>query len=126
MKNLEHLFMPYELALKLKEKHFNEPCLAWHDSDATDNDEIEWETTCNSDLSYIKNCTLPLYQQAVDWFREKYGVEIWVEYSGKTGKSRKRKYYSLVNYVQGTIKEGFFYNHKGALNKAIEEALKLI
>ena len=119
MKNLENLFVPYELALKLKENRFKEDCLAAYSFTSKQIIGIGHYTDNGQLLA-------PLYQQAFDWFREKYGIEIWVEYSGKTGKSRKRKYYSLVNYVQGTIKEGFFYNHKEALNKAIEEALKLI
>jgi hypothetical protein len=28
---MKHLFVPYELALKLKEKEFNEPCFAYGD-----------------------------------------------------------------------------------------------
>ena len=33
---MQHLFVPQELALKLKEKGFNEPCFAWIYTDVID------------------------------------------------------------------------------------------
>jgi hypothetical protein len=55
-------FVPYEIALALKELGFNEPCFAWYGPTGIFND---WEST---------DTIAPLYQQAFRWFREKYGL----------------------------------------------------
>ena len=55
-------FVPYELALKLKQLGFDEPCIATHGY---------LELYINTDHGHIK---APLYQQAFRWFREKYNI----------------------------------------------------
>lgn len=66
---MEHLFVPYDLALKLKEKGFNECCFGFfdplHNGLVIYNDERE---NLNSEMSWV---SAPLYQQTVDWLREK-------------------------------------------------------
>ena len=66
---MEKQFVPYELALKLKEIGFNEECLRHYEND----DEALYESF---GLGYLKNSDLteyetsaPLWQQAFDWFR---------------------------------------------------------
>jgi hypothetical protein len=64
-------FVPYELAVKLKELGFDEPCLASY--------ETAFGKGIDFELGYIidgpKNYVLaPLYQQAFRWFREKYDL----------------------------------------------------
>jgi hypothetical protein len=75
---MEKEFVPYELALKLKQLGFDEPCLALY----LDNDKKTF-TKCmegcdtNSWLKehmkvYGSSTTAPLFQQAFRWFREKH------------------------------------------------------
>ena len=52
-------FVPYELALKLKQLGFDEPCIATHGY---------LELYINTDDGHLK---APLFQQAFRWFREK-------------------------------------------------------
>ena len=61
---MEKEFVPYELALRMKELGFDEPCMSSRDM--------------NNGKGLIQ---LPLYQQAFRWFREKYGYyyEIFVD-----------------------------------------------
>ena len=59
---MEKEFVPYELALRMKQLGFDEPCMASKDM--------------NNDEGLIQ---LPLYQQAFRWFREKYGLCSWIE-----------------------------------------------
>ena len=54
---MENEFVPYELAVKLKELGFDEPCMSSKDM--------------NNSKGLIQ---LPLYQQAFRWFREKHEV----------------------------------------------------
>ena len=70
-------FIPYEQALALKELGFDEPCFGYYH--IISKSITQWTETCdfrgitNSDIDegFI---TTPLYQQALRWFREKYGL----------------------------------------------------
>ena len=65
---IEEQFVTYEIAIKLKQLGFNEVCLAhW----IGDNLVISYT---QSSFSLKNNSTVlaPLWQQAFDWFREKY------------------------------------------------------
>jgi hypothetical protein len=67
---MKNEFVPYELALKLKQLGFDEPCfLYW------------WKNESGyilADIIYDEVRTLdfkaPLFQQAFRWFRERYGL----------------------------------------------------
>jgi hypothetical protein len=65
-------FIPYELALELKQLGFNEPCFGWFRN-------TEFTISFN-DLypkergEEIKIIAAPTYSQAFRWFREKYGL----------------------------------------------------
>ena len=79
---MEHLFIPYELALKLKEKGFDEFCLAFYPNTV---DNISFIKNKNTQDNYVeiggypqKGISAPLYQQVVDWFRDKHKISIMV------------------------------------------------
>ncbi|MCW8311457.1 hypothetical protein K7A41_09500 [Sphingobacterium sp. InxBP1] len=68
---MENQFVPYELAVKLKEMGFNESCFAyWRKPDNIQLIGVEYllANQIMSRPSYIK---APLWQQAFDWFRKK-------------------------------------------------------
>ena len=128
---MKHLFLPYNLALLAKEKGFDEECLArWENfSDSWNNysmwggiSEIEKEEenfklllTENLLENYYKNVIkAPLYQQVIDWFREKHGIQ-FAEFPWKIGNPVR---YGL--HRNGEFLGGF------ELDKAIETAFKLI
>jgi hypothetical protein len=68
---MEKEFVPYDLAIKLKELGFNEPCFGWYDGryiasinqDYCKNSE-EWLNTIH--------CATPTFSQCFRWFREKH------------------------------------------------------
>jgi hypothetical protein len=66
-------FIPYELALELKELGFDEYCFAWYDSE--DQEILNYDNTRNS-CGWLNgnDCTAPTYSQAFRFFREKYGL----------------------------------------------------
>lgn len=128
---MKNLFVPYELALKLKEKGFDEPCLGYYGIWSTElrfpvyAGELEnWNTIENL-------CSAPLYQQVQDWFREKHNLNITPQNCIQ---------YPLDKELRKTGYGGNIYNHKTdtnlksyfgetyyeSLTKAIEEAIKLI
>lgn len=120
---MKHLFVPYELAVKLKEKGFNEECLgSWNPVHGLIID----------DEVFTSNISAPLYQQVIDWFREKHKIFISINVSLNSIKFKKPELHFnmdiLKNKQQPSFKssrsESVDYYEK--LNEAIEEALKLI
>lgn len=77
---MKEQFVTYEIAKRMKELGFNEPCFTVFVSSRV-------ITFLPSSMNYCKNnnelpihtVSAPLWQQAIDWLREKYNVEIWVE-----------------------------------------------
>jgi hypothetical protein len=63
-------FIPYNLALELKELGFDEPCFAYRDCD--------WNFIFSHNKNTFLECELPLplYQQAFRFFHNKYRLHI--------------------------------------------------
>lgn len=125
MEDLRDLFVPYKIALRLKKKGFNEPCLASFKNKKLQIVLIDGKTQA------------PTYQQAVNWLREVHKKQIRVNAIAHNGKMYWRHEFqrldldSLGNWLQS----GLMYHvpskqmsetYDGALLKAIEEALKII
>jgi len=66
-------FVPYELALKLKQLGFDEPCFGWYE--AHDHEEVNLTYSRNSEgwLDGL-HCSAPLFQQAFRWFRKEHSL----------------------------------------------------
>ena len=70
---MENLFIPYEQALIIKELGFDEPCFRFKNNISNIVEEKGW-LNWNEVEKFV---SLPLYQQAFRWFREKkYQAEI--------------------------------------------------
>lgn len=159
---MKHLFIPYELAVIAKEKGFNEPCFAYFQlSHVTEeykfffvgyndhNGDRCWYSNyvgiglSNSEMDRnpvgrLKKClTSPMYQQIVDWFREKHKIQIKI--IAFTTESQVKWYYECqdLTLVKSKHTKEMVFKFKvpspnisnsyyEALNKAIEEAFKLI
>lgn len=71
---MENQFVPYELALKLKELGFDEECLDFYSNENNclfNNDPI------NEDSIHIgAGIPAPIWQQAFDWFRDSHGLNV--------------------------------------------------
>jgi|31_taG_2_1085359.scaffolds.fasta_scaffold04619_4 hypothetical protein len=59
---MKNEFVPYELAIKLKELGFDEPCFGYYDGGG------------NLYTEMVEVLKAPLYQQVFRFFREKYGL----------------------------------------------------
>jgi hypothetical protein len=65
-------FVPYELALELKQLGFDEPCFAFYDESLYfPNNENQYGTFCNQKLD-ASSCSAPTYSQSFRFFREKF------------------------------------------------------
>jgi hypothetical protein len=80
-------FVPHELALTLKEKGFDEPCLRGYNSAYTENnkpvlhDFVYGELQTNTmyekcRLADVNVCTAPLWQQVIDWLSDVHNIEV--------------------------------------------------
>jgi len=80
---MEKEFVPYELALRLKELGFNEPCFGrwWFRADMHKLNEEELEILRSNYFELPEHYILaPLFQQAFRWFREKHSLQHEVYY----------------------------------------------
>jgi hypothetical protein len=90
---MEKEFVPYELALRMKQLGFEEPCFMYWwkgENGYILTDLIDGEARTN-------DFKAPLFQQAFRWFREKYGLDYEIPYAGNKG-----EYHAFVEkYVYG-------------------------
>lgn len=130
---MQNLFVPYPLAKLLKEKGFDEPCLMVYYGEGTGLAETGqpmdklylpsgFGKMQNSHLRnlpkmeiYLKGqVTAPLYQQVIDWFRDKQQIKIF-----------ESQYFSdlgVIWYVKQYQDSVKFYG----IEKAFTHALTLI
>lgn len=131
MNNIQDLFMPYDLALQMKEKGFNESCIAFWDGGGNapllnivgEMRTLKGGWQKNEQSLFTKhetNAAAPLYQQAQDWLREEHGIDLKFE------PTIKAQYDGFIQQYMGWKYIGTFSTHREALTEAIREALKLI
>ena len=64
-------FIPYELALELKELGYNQSdYLNWYNLKG----KLQWDSEYSESEFSKKCCSAPLYQQVFRWFRERYNL----------------------------------------------------
>ena len=117
---MKEQFVTYDVAKRLKELGFNEPCLGWIAQDeflSTGIREVK-----NSDCA-PKHCASPLWQQAIDWLRETKKITVglvpYYDYF----------YYIIKDFNTGseiTSDEHIEKAHSILRQEAVEKALTLI
>ena len=110
---MEKQFIPYELELKLKELGFNEPCLRENTTFHYSNDE------------FLFSKGGILWQQAFDWFREQYNIEVNNRPVKKSDfdKTREISFYidgTFISNLRFTIDGTYQEAQLACLNKLIE------
>lgn len=127
---MNNLFIPYELAVTAKEKGFSELCITCYDfntHELINPIHDKFIPSCrNGEVGIIGlNITAPLYQQIVDWFREKHKIKF--NFNTEVSDDQMIEFTHLtedewIGYTI-TIQKKSYYE---AFDKAIEEAFKLI
>ena len=89
-------FIPYELALELKQLGFDEPCLGYYLASTLfiSNDNVYNST----DIPVIK---APLYSQAFRWFREKFDWQHSIDPTADQHSHQLGYNYWIWNYKTG-------------------------
>jgi hypothetical protein len=134
---LKSLFVTYELALKLKEKGFDEECLTNWDINGIPH-LSKYLSTSVKNSYYSKDngfnpnvCSAPLYQQVVDWLESEKNILIDITHNYYfEGRSINTWHISITNRY-GAVKMSpndfpDFDTRQEALTKTIEQALTLI
>jgi hypothetical protein len=111
---MEKEFVPYEIALALKELGFDEPCFGYYVNVEVPNPFLV--TTKISDTQGGYFTFAPLYQQAFRWFREEYVLDSIVQPTYST------KYQYRVFNVETKSKVQVYGDYMGKEFKTYEEA----
>lgn len=128
-----NLFIPYNLSILAQKKGFNEYCIGYYYK-RRDNGEIHGLDTffidTNQNIQQWNELEEPteaiLYQQIIDWLREKHNILLGYGYYPNYNEkfACTLNFIEPKNYIKGIVYTGKTYYE--ALNKAIEESLKLI
>jgi hypothetical protein len=81
---MEKEFVPYELALELKELGFDEPCLKYYVKQKLNTDYSHSILKLKQENFINGECLSPLYQQAFRWFREKYNISYSIDWMSRS------------------------------------------
>ena len=121
---MEKEFIPYEIALKLKELGFDEECLAWYYLPANTSSENDYILALDSEtpenqIVYIK---APLWQQCIDWFRKIPEISIEILYEGGLHSDTFEYSYQIFSnyYSPKSEKMNYYKCREQAILKAIE------
>jgi len=71
---MEKEFVPYELALRMKQLGFDEPCIAYYTVYGKFSNDYSAPRKYNSEFELGSYISAPLFQQAFRWFREKHNI----------------------------------------------------
>lgn len=143
---IQQNFVTPEIAKALRELGFNEPCFGYYCLDWPEHcTDFEGDSTktiqfgfyggrfsnrqqqTNDHLNRGMVCTAPLWQQVIQWLRDK-NIEVSALFNGKSG-SGKRKYLAVVcvgttrGIINPPAKSNHFYDQLDALKAAIDYAI---
>lgn len=123
------LFVPYELAVKLKELGFDEDCLTCYCKHWKDLEIYLWKINQPDYGNYWdlnSKVEAPLWQQAFDWFREKHNLSYCVAFNGS------ESYYWWITECKefgldiNSIDELDFFTYQEARQACLEKLIELV
>ena len=127
---MKDLFVPYEIAVQLKEIGFNEPCLKVGNT----NEHIMWkciEVDADDeaiDVNDILNVeygeqwtSIPLFSQCFKWFQEKFELTSWI-YNSNTDEF----FFTIVEKGRYVKAHNSFPTSKEAEIACLGELIKII
>ena len=100
-------FIPYELALRMKQLGFDEECLAWYNiggvllADISIGYEDKDLFYTQQDMDKVERCTAPTFSQAFRWFREKYNWQHSIDPTSDQHSFELGYNYWIWNYKTG-------------------------
>jgi hypothetical protein len=128
---MEKEFVPYELASRMKQLGFDEPCFAWYDGRYTSSINKDYCKNSEEWLNTI-HCAAPLFQQAFRWFRESYNLfcEINVDKTTEPKFAFTIKEYESAQFLEGfgedVLSEYLYYKHEDAELACLEKLIEIV
>ena len=133
-------FIPFKEAKRLKKLGFNEPCFGYYENQSklliinyTNPVHIPEEHKSRPAMFRVDNrnsvlsqwmITAPLYQQAFEWFRDKYRLEQMITFNHVT-----QEYAVMIMYRSSTKAYGWISpirNYEDARLECLKEMIKIV
>lgn len=126
-KTLEESLVPYEIALVLKQKNFDEPCFGFYDEGDLFLDRV--------DGAHDYYVLAPTYSQVLDWLRRNHNIEIII--ADIEGMEHSGRLYAIEVIVDDSLEddiievslgedEDWYLSYRDAHDGGIKIALELI
>ena len=144
MEDLQKEFIPYELALRMKQLGFDEPCLvvyrggSLYGSGTSVNgyyDDGHWELEKNSNYGgkIHQWVSAPTFSQVFRWFRDKYDLWYCIK-KYPTSENPNRCYYELTgnninadkDESQNSYMSGWFDSYEEAELACLEKLIEIV
>ncbi len=129
---MKNLFVPFDIAVKLKEKGFKELCFGCYQNSTQDLSFLRVGINWCENISEFETYA-PTYDQVVNWFREKHNIIIEARldtYSLNAFKNLGEPCFKFKGFVfcmnTGEYPSENYETKEDAMMKAITIALKLI
>lgn len=104
---MKEQFCSYNIALKLKELGFDEPCIAYYFNRYGDVELFSEFVIDHSKMVFYTHSEYetiaPLWQQAIDWLREKYKLHIEIYF----GKDKSSIWFDPIVYTLKKPRDGY-------------------
>lgn len=133
--NIRNQFVNYEIALKLKELGFDEECLTYYIPNRKLITEIFPNTfnvsKFNSETNHIYGkkglVSAPLWQQCLDWFREKQDIHIVINHYNDEEANQILYDFTIFEKDWNDVSDYIYYHSfQEAREQAILKAIELI
>ena len=117
-------FATYEIALKLKELGFNEECFGYYH---INEGYTKGYAFCYSENTRTSDCSVlaPLWQQVIDWFREKHGIIISPAYDHIRGNGNYLVWFYNIKTKYSDLWDLEYKSYEEAREQAILKAIEL-
>ena len=132
MNKINQLFVPYHMAVKLEKVKFNEPCLAFYTSSKIlkphfQPDSENFKTIENSNINVSNYVSAPLWEQVVNWCREKHNLHIDIyrvdnNWAWRLFDTKKNCYITNVTIEFSRIPRTYYTALEQAIYKVLEQA----
>ena len=125
--NMENEFIPYELALALKELGFDEPCFCyWYTQQGSFPSIRTKDIQFNGWKNYPdSNTVAPLYQQAFRWFREVHKINPQIAFCEYSIESENSWKFTFDNPTKRQFWQGEFDNYEEAELECLKKLIEI-
>jgi hypothetical protein len=102
-------FVPYELAVKLKQLGFDEPCISHYTAYGKFSNDYSAPRKYNSEFELGSYISAPLFQQSFRWFRDEHFLE-GITQRAEAWRWYKFWVYELLEGEKTMISDGIGFN----------------